>query len=101
MRPHSLLIASVITTVLALPATAQQSMHRYMIYFKYTDQTIKAMSDNPQDRVAAGAKLAEAFGGKFEALYFFPMGGEWDGFAIDQLPSDTAIETLYMVARST
>jgi hypothetical protein len=42
MRIHSLLIASAITTVLALPATAQQSttMHRYAASFKYMDQAI-------------------------------------------------------------
>ena len=103
MRLYSLLIASAITTVLALPAMAQQSttMHHYVLFFKYTDQVIKAMTDNPQDRVAAAAKLSEAFGGKLEALYFFPMGGEYDGFAINQAPSDTAIEALQMVARST
>ncbi len=89
MRIHSLLIASAITTVLALPAMAQQSTttHRYVIFFKYTDQAIKAMTDNPQDRAAAASKPAEAFGGKFEALYYFPMGGEFDGTAIHQAPA--------------
>jgi uncharacterized protein with GYD domain len=103
MRIHSLLIASAITTVLALPAMAQQStiMHRYATFFKYTDQAIKAMTDNPQDRAAAASKLAEAFGGKLEAFYFFPMGGEFDGFLIHQAPSDSAIEALNFVARST
>jgi uncharacterized protein with GYD domain len=102
MRIHSLLIASTIATVLTLPATAQQSttMHRYAAFFKYTDQAIKGMTDNPQDRAAAAAKLAEAFGGKLEAIYFFPMGGEFDGMNIQQAPSDTAIEALAMAARS-
>jgi uncharacterized protein with GYD domain len=103
MKIHSLLIASVIATVLALPAMAQQSttMHRYAIFSKYTDQAIKGMTDNPQDRAAAVTKLIEAFGGKFEANYFFPMGGDFDGILIAQAPSDTAIEAIQMVARST
>jgi len=103
MNAKSLLIASAIAVGLAMPATAQQSttMHRYAIFFKYTDQAIKAMTDNPQDREAATSKLSEAFGGKFEALYFFPMQGEFDGFAIHQAPSDSAIEALAMAARST
>jgi uncharacterized protein with GYD domain len=103
MRIHSLLIASAITTVLAIPGTAQQSttMHRYATFFKYTDQAIKAMTDNPQDRAAAYSKLAEAFGGKVEATYFFPTGGEFDGLVITQATSDSAIEAINVVVRST
>ena len=103
MRIHSLLIASAITTVLALPATAQQStiMHRYVTFFKYTDQAIKGMTDSPQDREAAAAKLTEALGGKLEASYFFPMGGEFDGIVITQAPSDSVIEAINVVVRST
>jgi uncharacterized protein with GYD domain len=103
MRIHSLLIASAITTVLALPATARQStiMHRYVTFFKYTDQAIKGMTDSPQDREAAAAKLTEALGGKLEASYFFPMGGEFDGIVITQAPSDSVIEAINVVVRST
>jgi uncharacterized protein with GYD domain len=102
MRIHSLLIASAIATVSALPATAQQSttMHRYAAFYKFSDQSIKAMLDNPQDRTAPASKLAEAFGGKLEAAYGFPMGGEFDGMLIQQAPSDLAIEAIQMVARS-
>jgi uncharacterized protein with GYD domain len=46
------------------------------------------MTHNPQDRAAAAAKVAETFGGKSEAAYFFPMGGEFD-------------EAIQMAARST
>jgi uncharacterized protein with GYD domain len=102
MKVRSLLIASVIATALALPAMAQQSttMHRYAAFYKFSDQTIKAMLDNPQDRAAPASKLAEAFGGKVEAAYGFPMGGEFDGILIQQAPSDLAIEAIQMVARS-
>ena len=66
MNAKSLLIASAIAVGLAMPATAQQSttMHRYASFFKYTDQAIKGMLDNPQDRAAALSKAAEAFGGR-------------------------------------
>jgi uncharacterized protein with GYD domain len=103
MRLHSLLIASAITTLLTLPTMAQQSttVHRYAIFFKYTDQAIKGMTNNPPDREAAVTKLIEAFGGKFEANYFFPMGGDFDGIVITQAPSDTAIEAITLVTRST
>jgi uncharacterized protein with GYD domain len=102
MRIRSLLIASAIATVLALPATAQQSttMHRYATFFKYTDQAIKAMTDNPTDRVAAISKLYETYGVKLEAAYAFPMGGEYDGLIIMQAPNDSAIEAVQLVTRA-
>jgi uncharacterized protein with GYD domain len=53
-----------------MPATAQQSttMRRYATFFKLTDQAIKVMTDNPQDRAVTTSKLTEAFGGKVEAF---------------------------------
>jgi uncharacterized protein with GYD domain len=84
MKVHSLLIASAITTALALPTMAQQSSttHRYLLLFKYSEQAIKAMRENPQDRSAQAAKLIETLGGKMEVNYFFPLGGEYDGMII-------------------
>jgi uncharacterized protein with GYD domain len=103
MNAKSLLIASAIAVGLAMPATAQQSttMHRYASFFKYTDQAIKGMLDKPEDRAAALSKAAEAVGAKLEALYFFPMGGEFDGMLVQQAPSDAAAEAGGFVARST
>jgi uncharacterized protein with GYD domain len=104
MNAKSLLIAPAIAVGLAMPATAQQStttMHRYAGFFKYTDQAIKAMTDNPQDRAAAVTRSIEVFGGKVEAFYYFPMGGEFDGLIILQAPSDGAAEAIGLVARST
>jgi uncharacterized protein with GYD domain len=99
MRVHSLLIASAITTVFALPAIAQQSStpHRYLLLFKYSDQATKAMRDNPQDRSAQAAKLFAALGGKMEVNYFFPLGGEYDGMIIAQLPNDAALTALNFI----
>jgi uncharacterized protein with GYD domain len=73
MRIRSLLIASAITTVLTLPAMAQQSgtPHRYLLLFKYSDQAMKALRENPQDRSVQAAKLHESLGGKLESIYFF------------------------------
>jgi uncharacterized protein with GYD domain len=75
MKIQSLIMASVLAVAFAAPATAQQSMHRYLILFKYGDSAVKAMTENPQDRSAQGAKVTESFGGKQEAIYFFP--GRW------------------------
>jgi uncharacterized protein with GYD domain len=105
MNAKSLLIASAIAVGLAMPATAQQSttMHRYVIFFKYTDQAIPGdQSDGgqPAGPNAAAAKLAEAFGVKPEVTDYFPMGGEFDAMAIGQAPSDLAIEGVHFVGRS-
>jgi uncharacterized protein with GYD domain len=103
MRIHSLLIASTIATVLALPATAQQSSttHRYLLLFKYSDQAMKAMRENPQDRSAQAAKLLESLGGKMEVNYFFPLGGEYDGMIIAQMPNDAALTALGFITTPT
>jgi uncharacterized protein with GYD domain len=103
MRIHSLLIASAITAVSALPASAQQSSapHRYLLMFKYSDQAMKAMRDSPQDRSAQAAKLHESLGGKLEAIYFFPLGGEYDGMIIAQMPNDAALTALDFITMPT
>jgi uncharacterized protein with GYD domain len=102
MRPRSILLALSVTFGLALPAVAQQSSspHRYVTLFKFTDQALKNLTDNPQDRTAAVSKTAEQFGGKLESLLLFPNSGEFDGLAIMQMPSDAAMEEVNLVIRS-
>jgi hypothetical protein len=78
IKLHSLIIVSALATGFAVPAMAQ-SMHRYLEFFKYTDSAVKAMTENPQDRSGPAAKLAESFGGKMEAAYWFPAGSEYFG----------------------
>ena len=81
---------------------AQSSaMHRYVVFFKYGNNAIKAMTENPQDRSTQGAKVTESFGGKQEAIYFFPTGGEFDGIAIAEFPDDVTAEGLQLFIRGT
>jgi uncharacterized protein with GYD domain len=101
MRMHSLMIASALAIGLAIPAAAEQSMHRYASFFKYSDQAIKAITENPQDREAAATKLAEGFGGKLDSIYWFATGGEFDGMVIWQYPDDVTAEASSMMARAT
>src|SRR4029077_9306742 len=84
MKMHLLMTATALAMGLASPAMAQQSMHRYVALLKYSDSAVKAMMENPQDRSAQGAKLAESFGGKMVAAFFFPGGGEFDGMVINR-----------------
>jgi uncharacterized protein with GYD domain len=101
MKVSSLMIASAFAMALGVPATAQQSMHRYLILFKYGDNAVKAMTENPQDRSAQGAKVTESFGGKQEIIYFMPAGGAFDGVAIADFPDDVTAEGLKLFIRAT
>jgi uncharacterized protein with GYD domain len=101
MKLRLLILESALIAALAAPAMAQQSMHRYALYFKYSDAAIKAMTDNPQDRAAAAAKLYESFGGKVEANYWFATGGEFDGMIIVQMPDEVSAEATALFATST
>ena len=98
MMLRSLMIAPALAIGLAGHAMAQQpsKMHYYMGMFKYADNAIKAMTENPEDRSAVARKLTENFGGKLEAIYFYSTGGDWDGIAIYELPDDVAAEAYYM-----
>jgi uncharacterized protein with GYD domain len=100
MKFSSLVLASALTTALAAPAMAQ-SVHRYVFFFRYSDSSVKAMTENPQDRVAQIVKLYESFGGKMENTYWFPTGGEWDGMVIGQVPDDVTAEAISLYARAT
>src|ERR1700745_2130471 len=101
MKLYSLIIVSALAVGFAVPATAQSSMHRYLEFFKYTDSAVKAMTENPQDRSAQAAKLAESFGGKMEAAYWFPAGSEYDGMVINAFPDDMTVEAQGLFARAT
>jgi uncharacterized protein with GYD domain len=95
----SLMFALPLIAGLAVPAMAED-MHRYATVFKYSDTAMKAMTEIPQDRGAAAAKLAEAFGGKLEAAYWFSSGGDYDGMVVWLLPNDQAAEALNMRMRA-
>ena len=68
MSIRSLILSSVLAVAFVVPAMAEDG-HRYVTFFKYTDASVKAMTENPQDRAAQIAKLTESFGGKMEAAY--------------------------------
>jgi uncharacterized protein with GYD domain len=85
MIVRSLILGSVLAALLTVSAMAE---HRYLTLFKYNDAAVKAMTENPQDRSAQIAKLAESFGGKMEAAYWFGAGGEYDGMVIQTFPDE-------------
>ena len=96
-----ILAVSALAIGLSLPAMAQQSMHRYVAFFKYSDTAVKAMTETPQDRAAQAAELAESFGGKMEAAYWFPAGSEYDGMVIWAFPDDVSEAAQALFVRAT
>jgi uncharacterized protein with GYD domain len=81
---------------------AQSStMHRYVLFFKYSDAAVKEMTENPQNREATLAELYESAGGKMESVYWFPTGGQYDGMIIGQSPDDVSAEAISLTVRST
>lgn len=100
MRLHSLMLTSALAIGLAVPAMAQQSVHRYITNFRYSDTAIKAMTENPQDRAAQIAKLYKSFGGKMESAHWFPSGSEYDGMVIGQFPDEVSAEALNLMVRA-
>jgi uncharacterized protein with GYD domain len=98
MNARSIILASLVAAGLATPAMAEQ---RYLAFFKYSDTAIKAMTENPQDRSAQIAKLAESFGGDLEAAYWFPAGSEYDGMVIQTFPDEVTAKGLDLFVRAT
>jgi uncharacterized protein with GYD domain len=64
----------------------------YMWQGSYTTAAIKAMVDNPHDRMPAGKALVESAGGTLHQL-FFCMGSE-DVVAIAEAPDDAAMASV-------
>ena len=93
------LVVSALAIGLSLPAMAQQSMHRYVAFFKYSETAVKAMTETPQDRGAQAAELAES--GKMEAAYWFPAGSEFDGVVIFTFPDEVTSEAQNLFVRAT
>ena len=97
------MIAPVLAIGLAGHTMAQQpsNMHCCLGMFKYADNAVKAMMENPQDRSAAARKLIEGLGGKLDGAYFYATSGDWDGIVQIELPDSVTAEALYMTVQAT
>jgi len=62
-------------------------MPLYLGRFAYTQQAVKAMVANPQDRSTAAAEVAESLGAKMVGFWW--AFGEFDGVFVAEAP-DTA-----------
>lgn len=59
-------------------------MAKYVTFFSYSPDALKAMIHHPSDRQAAATALVESLGGTVEAFYW--MQGPHDGMLISDLP---------------
>ena len=74
-------------------------MPRYITFFSYTSEAMKAMIDRPSERSAAAKALVESLGGTMEAFYW--MQGEHDGFLISDVPDGVTAAALASAVGST
>jgi uncharacterized protein with GYD domain len=74
-------------------------MARFITFFSYTSESMKAMVERPSDRSAATTALVESLGGTQEAFYW--MQGKHDGFLITNLPDGVTAAALAGAVGST
>ena len=103
MMLRSLITVTALIAVMSGPALSQpqSNPHRYVGFFKYSSAAMKAMTETPQDRSVGARQLAEGVSGKVESIYFLPLGGEYDGFVIYDLPDELAAGAIYMTTQAT
>ena len=74
-------------------------MSHYLIRWRFTDATAKALVETPQNRTAPAAELIEGFDGQL-LCYYFALG-EYDGIAICEFPDTVSIAACSMKAAAT
>ncbi|MDQ2803206.1 MAG: GYD domain-containing protein [Pseudomonadota bacterium] len=74
-------------------------MSHFLLRWRFTDQSAKALVSKPQDRTRTAETLVEGFGGKLHDYYF--TLGDYDGLAICEFPDTTSAAACAMSAAST
>lgn len=69
-------------------------MPLYLGRFAYTQQAVKALVADPQDRSKAGAEVAESLGAKM--VNFWYAFGEFDGVFVAEAPDNATAAALAM-----
>ena len=71
-------------------------MPTYELWWTFKDETIRHLTEQPQNRVAPARELIEKFGGRLHQYYF--MLGEHDGLAIVEFPDNVSAAACSMRA---
>jgi uncharacterized protein with GYD domain len=74
-------------------------MSHFMFRWRLRDEAVKGLVENPQDRTAPARDMIASFGGRM-ICYFFTFG-EFDGFAICEMPDERSAVALAMASRAT
>lgn len=74
-------------------------MPHYMIQWRFTSNSAKALVSKPHDRTGAAKALIEGFGGKL--LNYYISFGTYDGVAVCEFPNATDAAACSMSAAST
>lgn len=74
-------------------------MAKYITFFSYSAEAVRAMIHHPSDRSAAAKALVESLGGTVESFYW--MQGAHDGFLISEVPDGVAGTALVAAVAST
>jgi uncharacterized protein with GYD domain len=67
-------------------------MPMYLGRFSYTNEAIKAMVANPQDRAEAAGAAVESLGGKMHGFWY--ALGEFDGYFLMEAPDNATATAL-------
>ncbi|MGH8971057.1 MAG: GYD domain-containing protein [Actinomycetes bacterium] len=73
-------------------------MAKFVVFFTFKGETIRALMDKPSDRAAVAKSLVESAGGTMEAYYV--MFGQYDGFVIADLPDSRAAGAVSLAVSS-
>ena len=74
-------------------------MAKYVTFFSYTAEAVRAMINHPSDRSDAARQLVESLGGSVESFYW--MQGSHDGFLISEIPDGVSGAALAAAVAST
>lgn len=73
-------------------------MAKYALYFSYTHESWANMIKNPTDRASAAAAIVESLGGSIDSFHW--MFGEYDGFAIADMPDSVSAAAVSIAVAS-
>jgi uncharacterized protein with GYD domain len=74
-------------------------MPQYLGRFRYSNDSVRAMVGDPQDREAAARELVESLGGKLIGFWF--AFGEFDGIFIAEAPDNATMAAVAMAVGGT
>ncbi len=73
-------------------------MPKYLLQWNFKGETLKGFMERPTDRAAIVDQAARSVGGSLESYYW--MFGQYDGFAVVDLPSSEAAARLSLAIAS-